>query len=262
MSAAPEFPRSELPAATFAGDGVTMLRGDSLHVLRSIPSESVDAVITDPPYSSGGLHRSDRNRSTAEKYVQTGTIVERPDFQGDARDQRSYLAWCSLWMAECLRIVKPGRPLLCFTDWRQLPTTTDALQAGGFVWRGVVVWDKGEGSRPNLGFSNQAEYIVWGTRGPTDLGHEVYLPGVLRHPTVRAEKLHMTGKPVALLERLVRVVPEGGTVLDPFGGSGTTAVAATRTGRRALLVEVDPSHEAIAVGRMDQRSLLAWDGGE
>lgn len=252
----PDLPPAELNTR-YRRDGVTILRGDSLDVLRSLEDGSVDAVVTDPPYSSGGLHRSDRNRSTGEKYVQTGTKTERPDFQGDHRDQRSYLAWCSLWIAECLRIVKPGGPLLVFTDWRQLPTTTDALQAGGFVWRGVVVWDKGGGARPNLGFANQAEYVAWGTRGPIELGHEVYLPGVLLHPVRRDEKLHQTGKPVALLESLLRVVPEGGTVLDPFGGSGTTAVAATRTGRRCVLVEVDVAHELTTIERLGQGSLLA-----
>lgn len=136
----------------YEGGGVELYRGDSLALLRELPDESVDAVITDPPYSSGGLHRSDRNKSTGDKYVQSGTQVQRPDFQGDHRDQRSYLAWCSLWLAECLRIVKPGRPALVFTDWRQLPTTCDALQAGGFVWRGVVAWDKGGGRAPQPRF--------------------------------------------------------------------------------------------------------------
>ena len=95
---------------------VELQRGDALQLLRDLPSESVDAVITDPPYSSGGMHRSDRMMNTTDKYVQYGTLDRRPDFQGDARDQRGYLAWCSLWLSECLRIVKPGRPALVFTD--------------------------------------------------------------------------------------------------------------------------------------------------
>jgi site-specific DNA-methyltransferase (adenine-specific) len=125
------------------------------------------------------------------------------------------------------------------------------------VWRGVAVWDKGEGARPIPGFRAQAEYVVWGTRGPAELDG-VYLPGVLRYPTVRAEKeWHSTAKPVALMEKLLEVVPAGGIVLDPFAGSGTTGLAATRTGRRAVLVEVDAVHERNAVDRLAQRSLFA-----
>jgi site-specific DNA-methyltransferase (adenine-specific) len=235
--------------------GATLYLGDTLHVLRTLPDASVDAVITDPPYSSGGLHRSDRNQSTGTKYVQTSTQIVRPDFQGDNRDQRSYLAWCSLWLSECLRIVKPGRPCLVFTDWRQLPTTTDAFQAGGFVWRGLVAWDKGRGVRPMAGFSSQAEYIVWGTRGPADLG-SVYLDGVLRATVKQAEKEHQTGKPIGLMEQLLQIVPDGGTVLDPFAGSGTTLVAASRVGKRAIGIEIEPAYCAVTERRLDQGSLL------
>jgi site-specific DNA-methyltransferase (adenine-specific) len=244
------------PTRYYDDGTVTIYRGDSLHVLRTLPDESVDAVITDPPYSSGGLHRSDRNQNTGTKYVQTGVQVDRPDFQGDNRDQRSYLAWCSLWLSECLRIIKPGRAALVFTDWRQLPTTTDALQAGGFVWRGVIPWDKGRGTRPMIGFNAQAEYLVWGTRGPTDLGHEVYLDGVQRAPVRQEEKHHQTGKPVGLLEQLLRVVPPGGVVLDPFLGSGTTAVAAQRCGRHCIGIEVTEAYAGVAVARLAQKSLL------
>ena len=68
-------------------------------------------------------------------------------------------------MAECGRVLRDGAPGLLFTDWRQLPLTTDALQCAGFTWRGVAVWDKTEGVRPQLGrFRNQAEYVVWAAR--------------------------------------------------------------------------------------------------
>lgn len=222
--------------------------------------ESVDAVITDPPYSSGGALRSDRMRSTSAKYVQTSTLAaaRRPDFQGDTRDQRGYLAWCSLWLSECFRALKSGRAALVFTDWRQLPITTDALQAAGFVWRGVIVWDKTEASRPTLGFNSQAEYVVWGTRGPIDLGHDVYLPGVIRARTERGDdKWHQTAKPIGLMEHLVEIAPPGGLILDPFAGSASTLVAARNRGRLALGFEVDMTYVEIAGRRLAQESIGA-----
>jgi site-specific DNA-methyltransferase (adenine-specific) len=234
---------------------VLLYRGDALRVLPTLRDASVDLVLTDPPYSSGGLHRSDRNKSTGAKYVQTGTKIQRPDFQGDHRDQRSYLAWCSLWLSECLRIVRPGRICLVFSDWRQLPTTTDALQAGGFVWRGIIAWDKGRGVRPNPGFSAQAEYLVWGSRGPLELGHDVYLDGVLQARIRHDEKEHQTGKPLGLLEQLLSAAPPGGLVLDPFAGSGSTLVAARRTGRRSIGVEIEDEYLAIAQRRLAQQGL-------
>jgi len=146
----------------------SLQQGDALAVLRSMPNASVDAVITDPPYSSGGFTRGDRTASTTTKYTMTGTQIERPEFAGDNRDQRSFGYWCALWLSECLRIARPGAPICVFTDWRQLPTTTDAVQSGGWLWRGIVVWDKTEACRPAMGrFAAQCEYVVWGTAGPS-----------------------------------------------------------------------------------------------
>jgi hypothetical protein len=118
-----------------AGGRWVLHRGDALAVLRAIPDASVDTVITDPPYSSGGFTRGDRSLPPAMKYTMNGTKIERPAFAGDNRDQRSFAYWCALWLGECLRVAKPGAPLCVFTDWRKLPTMTDAVQAGGWVWR-------------------------------------------------------------------------------------------------------------------------------
>ncbi len=70
--------------------------GEALAILKSMPDASVDAVITDPPYSSGGFTRGDRTVSTTNKYTLTGTQTERRAFAGDNRDQRSFGYWCAL----------------------------------------------------------------------------------------------------------------------------------------------------------------------
>ena len=162
--------------------------GEALSVLVSLPSESVDAVITDPPYSSGGMFRGDRTAPTRAKYVQTGAKVAHPNFSGDSRDQRSFRYWETLWLSECLRISKGGGIVAVFTDWRQLPITTDAVQAAGWTWRGIVVWDKGYG-RPTLGrFSSACEFVVWGTSGPRALGGDSPAGIVRASPPVGADK--------------------------------------------------------------------------
>jgi site-specific DNA-methyltransferase (adenine-specific) len=201
------------------------------------------------------MFRGDRaNQSTSAKYVQTGTQAERADFDGDSRDQRGFLAWASLWLAECWRVSKPGGSCLVFTDWRQLPTMTDALQAGGWVWRGLVVWDKTTIARPRPGFSSRAEYLVWGTRGSFDA--EVYLQGVISAAAPRGdERRHMTEKPIGLLEQLVALCPPDGLVLDPFVGSGSTLDAARNCGRRALGFELNETHLETAGMRLAQGSL-------
>lgn len=234
-----------------------VVRGDALQVLPGLPDAAFDALITDPPYSSGGLHAGARAADPAAKYCQNGNTLGRPSFEGDNRDQRSWAFWCSLWLGEARRVVKPGGYCLVFTDWRQLPTLTDALQAGGWVWRGLVPWDKGLGARaPHKGyFKHQCEYVVWGSRGALAVPavgdpRGGPWPGCFRFSVKQADKHHMTGKPTDLMRELVRVVPPGGRILDPFAGSGTTVVAAALEGRRALGVEVNPAYVAIARHRV------------
>lgn len=233
-----------------AGRDWRVVRSDCVPFLGTLDDESVDMVATDPPYSSGGPFRGDRMATTTRKYVGTDVALPRPDFDGDNRDQRAYVAWCHLWMSECLRVLKPGRLMCVFTDWRQLPSVTDAIQAAGFVWRGTVVWDKTEGVRPQLGrFRAQAEFVVWGSRGPMPNEGRV-APGVFRYSRGAEDRQHATGKPVALMRDLLTLCPERGLVLDPFTGGGSTALAAVESGRRFVGCEVNRRIFDLAVKRL------------
>jgi site-specific DNA-methyltransferase (adenine-specific) len=236
---------------------VRVVQGDCLEVLRALPDGCVDAVITDPPYSSGGFTRSDKAAPVAEKYQQSGTERQYAAFSGDNRDSRSWAFWSCLWVSECQRILKPGGYCLLFTDWRQLPTTTDIMQGGGLIWRGLVSWDKGRGARaPHKGyFRHQCEYVVWGTNGPCDVP-PVDDPrggpwdGSFTVPVLQDDKHHVTGKPTRLMRELVKVAPVGGLILDPVAGSGTTGHAAIAEDRRAILIEKEPAYAAIARRRV------------
>jgi len=208
----------------------------------------VDAVITDPPYSSGGMMRGDRIGATSSKYQSTEHRGLYPEFGGDTRDQRAYMVWCTLWLGLALSKVTAGGILACFTDWRQLPTTTDAIQCGGWVWRGIGVWDKTEAARPQKGrFRNQSEYFVWGSSGPM-IDEGPCLPGVFRYSAQSEEKHHITGKPVSLMSDMLGIC--GGIVLDPFMGSGSTGLAAIKTGRKFIGIERDPAYFEITVARI------------
>ncbi|MEB1942640.1 site-specific DNA-methyltransferase [Xanthomonas campestris pv. campestris] len=226
-----------------------LLQGDALTILPTLEANSFDALITDPPYASGGLTAAARARPPSTKYCRDGGHA---DFVGDERDQRSHLKWMHLWLSECARVLKDGAPVLLFTDWRQLPLTTDALQIAGFTWRGITVWDKTEGVRPQLGrFRNQAEYIVWGSKGNMPLDRRApVLPGVIREPVRKADKHHLTGKPTELMRQLVRICEGGGRVLDPFAGSGTTLVAAQLEGFEAVGIEMTDQYTAVTRDRL------------
>lgn len=232
------------------GPGWRLYHGDCLPILHALPDACLDAVITDPPYSSGGWTAASRRRDPSKKYHLSEA---QPSFTGDQRDQRGYAAWCREWMGECYRALRPDRVFLCFTDWRQLPTMSDAVQAAGFVWRGVAVWDKGPSARPQPNsFRNQSELLICATKGNApDLTPPVYLPGVFTIPAPRGEdRQHLTEKPVALLSELVRLAPVGGLVCDPFAGSGSTGQAAAHQGRRFLGIEASTNYFVLAKSRL------------
>lgn len=231
-------------------DNMTLYRGDALAVLATLPDASVDAVVTDPPYSSGGFTRADRTSSTRTKYVDSDALHDLKDFEGDNRDQRAYGYWCALWLSECLRICKPSGVVLLFTDWRQLPITTDALQAGGWVWRGVVPWAK-TNARPMAGrFTSQCEYVVWGSRGGMglDFSAECFPGFYVANPP--KDRDHITQKPLSVMRELVKIAPKGGTILDPFMGSGTTGIAAVLEGRKFIGIELTEHYHQVASERI------------
>lgn len=195
-----------------SGEGWSLYHAEAYAWLREQPSDSIDALITDPPYSSGGFMRADRNATPAAKYRDNAAKSVLPDFYGDNRDQRSFLVWCSLWLAEAHRVLREGAPVCLFTDWRQLPITTDALQCGGFVGVLPGTWDVA--------------------------------------PVNHNDREHVTEKPREVMEGVVAIAPPGGLVLDLFSGSATTAIACMQLGRRFVGVELSEVIYRRAVERL------------
>ncbi len=234
----------------YASRDITIYQGDALKTLETLPDASADAVITDPPYCSGGVTLSARQADPSDKYQKSGTKKKYPPMLGDGRDQRSFTAWATLWLGECWRIAKEGAPVLVFTDWRQLPSMTDAIQAAGFFWHGIVVWNK-RSCRPAKGrFRQQCEYLLFASRGRFAPQTGLCLPGVYDYPVIAKDKRHITGKPVPLVEDLMRITAKGATIIDPFIGAGTTAIAARNQGRQCIGIELSAEYANITAARL------------
>ena len=107
-----------------------IIQGDALKLLGGFSPGTFDAIITDPPYASGGRTQAEKNKSTAKKYSSMGDHAP-PPFEGDAKDQRSWTRWAAEWLADARKLCKPGAPVCMFIDWRQLPAATDALPWAG-----------------------------------------------------------------------------------------------------------------------------------
>lgn len=227
---------------------------DCLEGLAAVPDNSVDLILTDPPYSSGGAFAGDRRSRTGTKYTSTSYTgaYSLPDFSGDNMDQRAFTEFNRQVFAKCREKTKPEGVLATFIDWRNLPALSDAVQAAGWTWRGLAIWHKPNG-RPHKGrYRNESEFIVWASNGPMPFDRGVgCLPGYYKYSNVQSkDRTHQTEKPLQLIADLLEIVPAGAVVLDPFMGSGTTAVACLRTGRNFIGFELSKEYHAIAMGRI------------
>jgi len=233
---------------------VTIYHGNSVAVLADMETGVLGGCVTDPPYSSGGQFRSDRTNSSANaKYSDRSDL---PDFSGDNRDQRSFLRWCSIWMAEVLRVCESGAPMFAFTDWRQLPTMTDAVQAGGWNWQGLFVWDKVCGRPQKNRPAQSVEYLVYGVSGQVRQDEFACLQPIIRASVPSVEdRLHITEKPVDVIQYVLPLMRLGRTLIDPFMGSGTTLVAAKNLGRKAIGIDIEERYCEIAAERCRQEVL-------
>ena len=232
--------------------GTEIIQGDVLHILPHIPDGTFGGILTDPPYASGAADQNSRQQSTGAKYSSMKGNNPFPDFEGDAKDQRSWTHWMAEWLTEARRVCKPGAPICLFIDWRQLPSMTDALQWAGWIWRGILAWDK-TNSRPQKGrFRQQAEFVVWGSNGamPGNRNAPV-LPGVFRQAMpAMVKRRHQTEKPLEVMREMVKIVEPGGIILDPFAGAGTTVLAAKLEGYPSVGLELSRHYAKTAKDRI------------
>lgn len=213
----------------------TIIHGDCLDVLRTLPSNSIDAVITDPPYgiSYHGTRRKDKARW----------------FNKIANDSAPYI-W---WLHDAARALKPGGALLCFTRYDTEEAFRFAIRLAGLEPKTQIIWDKGvHGVGDCCGdFGLRHENVIFAVKG------RFLFPGgrpvsVLRVPRLSSARLtHPNEKPVELMQQLIEAVTRPGyLVLDPFLGSGTTAVAAKMADRRYIGIELDPTYASAAKRRL------------
>ena len=212
----------------------TIIHGDSLTVLRQMEAESVDAIITDPPY---GIN-----------YVsQTGARI---------KNDKSPFIW---FLYDAFRVLKSGESgrgsLVCFTRWDVQQTFIDAMKMAGFQVKSEVIWDKvfhGMGDT-KAAFAPSHENIIFAVKGK--FGFPGHRPkDLITFQKVNSSHMvHPTEKPVGLLANLITSVTKpGDLILDPFAGSGSTLVAAKKTGRRFVGVELDDDFYQIAQQRIEE----------
>lgn len=225
----------ELPKPYFETELGRLYHGDCLEILPYL--ESVDLVLTDPPYSSGA-------RQTNQIRAR-GSMLRNENFQKwFGTDNLSTAAFAFMMRGlSVLAISKAviGSHFYCFIDWRNLPILSNSIESAGWYISNLIVWDK-ENFGMGQNYRNQHELIIFASKSiPRECNrHDV--PNVLREKRKRPEN-HPTEKPIWLIRTLVEMSSkESELVFDPFAGSGTTAAACEIMNRKWIAIEIDEVH--------------------
>lgn len=226
-------------APYYATDRVELYLADAADVLPGIATESVDLVVTDPPY--GVQWRSNRRAQTFD------------DLVGDAPSDRAGVAAV---MKECARVLRSSRHLYAFGP-------DDVLDGLPFTTRAELIWSKeqvglGDLAQPwgaaheRITFATAVRSSANRAAGFGNLTARLRKGSVLVHKRPNATGVrHPSEKPLGLCLELIESssrVDE--LVLDPFAGVGSTGVAAVLAGRRTILVEVDRNYAELARRRL------------
>jgi DNA modification methylase len=205
----------------------TITHGDCIQVMREMPAQSVDFILTDPPYL---VNYRDRDGRT---------------IQNDANAD-----WLKPAMREAYRVLKQDRVAIMFYGWTKVDMFFDAWKAAGFQPVGHIVFRKTYSSKARfLSYQHEQAYLLAKGRPPLP---KQPLADVMDMP-YSGNRLHPTQKPVAALAPLVRsfTLP-GELVFDPFAGSGSSCAAALLTGRKYLGIEMDSEYFRQASARLER----------
>lgn len=216
--------------------------------------ETADAVFTDPPYNvpiSG--HVCGLGSVHHDEFVMASGEMSAAEF-------RSFL---DTMFARLQSASRPGAIAFVCMDWRHIADLIQSGEAGLGPMKNLCVWDKQAAGMGSL-YRSQHELVAVFRHGNAPHRNNVQLGRQGRHrsnvwayPGVHARradlKLHPTVKPTAMVADAIRdVTAHGDLVLDPFGGSGATLLAAEETGRRAALAELDPRYVDLIVRRFQE----------
>jgi site-specific DNA-methyltransferase (adenine-specific) len=205
----------------------TVLHGDCVEIMRGMNSETVDFVLTDPPYINRYCDRH-------------GRVIRSDNF-----------VWVKPAFAQLYRLLKRNSCCAFFYGWAHIHKFAAAFTEAGFRPIGHLAFPKAyrSGSR-FLRYRHECAYLL--AKGEPEVPPHP-IDDVIQWTGYTGNKLHPSQKPLPVLRPLIKTFcPPHGTVLDPFAGSGSALVAAKQLGRQFIGIEIDAQHHRTASTRLEQ----------
>lgn len=227
---------------------ICIKQDDCIHFLQSLPSNSVDLIVTDPAYSGMNNHLQLGRGRIIGKYTAKGTDSGKwfVEFQDSEENYRSFLS-------ECKRVLRTttGHIYIMFDSYSLL--TLGAFARDYFDVKNLITWDK-----VNIGmghyYRRRHEYIMFATNGNTRKLRNQSFPDVWRFKRIHRAK-YPTQKPVEIFQTMIRASAEDGfTVCDPFMGSGSSAIATIKN--NCNFIGCDIAGKAITIAQERVKEFL------
>lgn len=237
---------------------IQLINNDCLNELSLIKSESIDLLVTDPPYKI--TSRGNAGNSG-------GMLQKKINMQGQVFKHNNID--CSEYASEFYRILKDGshcyvmtnhinliHMLNTFTDLRTEEEKDNGVKPYGFHFIKSLIWDKGNKIMGQF-YMSQFEYILFFRKGRGVRINHCGTSDILSIPNIKlkgidGKNLHDTEKPVELMKILIDNSPQqNGIVLDPFMGIGSTGIACKELDRQFIGIEIDKDYYNIAKERIN-----------
>ena len=228
--------------------------GDCLEIMKDIPDESIDLILTDPPYlisKKSGFNSGGAWNNAEDKRLQK--TPPKTDFgEWDKKEIDFFTVFKKFY-----RILKYGGTVICFFDIWKMQYLKQIAEENKFKQFRLIRWDKTNpvpvNSKLNY-LSNATEYALTCVKGGKPTFHSEYNPGIFKYPICSGKERteHPTQKPVSLMRDLLDIhTNEGDTVLDAFMGSGSTGIACKNLNRNFIGIELDEKYFNIAKERIE-----------
>lgn len=247
-----------------------LFNDDFLNIVKTIPDESVDCVITDCPYHiiSGGISLKENPNEPKgvlkKRFVSDGTNCSNKWIK---KDDSAYISAVkqgkmfehndikfSQWLPEVYRVLKQDTHCYIMINSRNLMKLQQEAEKVGFKFQNLLVWKK-QNATPSQFYMQQCEFILMLRKGRAKYINNLGTKNYFDIPNIIGNKVHPTEKPIELMKILVEnSTNENDVVLDPFMGSGSTGVACKIANRDFIGIEIDKTFFDIAKKRICQVS--------
>jgi len=201
-----------------------ILNMDCMEGLTQMDNEIADLILIDPPYFDYKTgHRKDKESKLSQSMAQQSREDQIRTIQ------------------ECIRVLKQDRAFFIFTNWEQDWWMQQAL---GNLLRNKIIWNKLNWTAGDLkgSFGSMYEVILLGVKGKWEYKGKRE-PDIWEIPRVGTTRIHPTEKPVALYKKIIEnSTDEGAFIIDPYGGSGASVIAALALDRNILTYEIDTEY--------------------